>query len=445
MDLFEFADLNGDRHNDRERDHDHPLVSAEGVSATDPTIANSLERKPVMLRDSVVTLTDALNAFEKLPGVAGSAVADCRSAVATFERLTGRDPVAMPIAPRAMVPVLKAVRPGLHRMKAKRWANVRSSLARLAATVGWHASRERMLLEVTGEWAALLATLSRSPQKANLSGFARFCQTEGIAPDEVTEATLEAYLFWRSNETYDLSPKITVNGVRRIWNAHAGKLPGWPERTLRAPKDPRVIALPLAQFPETFTRELDSFCELLREPDPFDKNSRGRGLAETTLRDRRNHLIRAASILVLLQHKTAMEIAGLHVLAEPKAMKAVLRYHYERAGRFWHHNALETAIAIRDIARYWLKLDPSALVPIDDLYKAVKPPRRASASARCAVSSLSMIRCFSSATFTFRATSSRLRTGWWLKAAMSRPPTCTRRPLRLRSCSFSRSGAARWR
>ncbi len=139
-------------------------------------------------------------------------------------------------------------------------------------------------------------------------------------------------------------------------------------------KDPRIFALPLDDFPSAFRSELDAFIELLRTPDPFAKESR-RAMSEATLRDRRGHLIRAASILVQTGQKSPTEINGLKVLAEPAAMRAALRHMYEKAGRKWNHNAVETAIALRDIGRLWLKLDAAALAPLEELHAAVKPER----------------------------------------------------------------------
>lgn len=369
MNLFEFADLDADRDNRRDPES-VPDETATSEAELSPTVTGT----PANLRATVVTLADALRVAETKPGVTASCLTDWRSAVATAARVTSRKPEEMPIAPRDMVPLLKAVRPGLFRMKAKRWANVRSSLAGLAAMVGWHAGRERMRLELTGEWALLRDTLARSPQKANLAGFARYCLTEGIAPGQVTEATVEGYRTWRASETYDLGPNSTIHGLRRIWNANAGKTDGWPAQKLPAPKDPRIFALPLEDFPEAFRRELDDFVEMLRAPDPFNKESR-RKLAETTLRDRRGHLIRAASILVLTGRKSLVEIDGLKVLAEPAAMKAVLRFMYEKAGRKWNNNAVDMAIVLHDIGRLWLKLDAAALAPLEDLHAAVKTER----------------------------------------------------------------------
>ncbi len=140
MNLFEFADLDADRDNRRDPEN----LPDESVSSPEPEIPTTATSTPADMRTTVVTLADALRVAETKAGVTPNCLVDWRSAVASVARLTSRKPEDMRIAPREMVPLLKAVRPGLFRMKAKRWANVRSSLASLAAVVGWHAGRERM-------------------------------------------------------------------------------------------------------------------------------------------------------------------------------------------------------------------------------------------------------------------------------------------------------------
>jgi integrase len=371
MDLFEYADR--DDHQDRNRD-EGPEVLAAPADDDDPTGPTSLlppvgAAAAADLRETVITLADALRAAETMPDVTPDRLADLRSAIASFVRLTGRDSETMPIAPMEMVPALKKVRPGLFRLTAKRWGNVRGSLAGLAALVGWHADRERLRRKVTGPWGDLLALLTRAPQKYNLAGFARFCVIEGISPACVDEATVEAYRAWRTTATYDLHPNGTIHGLRRIWNAHAGTTPGWPDRKLSPPKDPRVFALPLAAFPASFEADLDGFVEEMRNPDPFGDK---RAMADNTWQDRRGHLIRVASILVQEGHLKAEDVTGLTVLVTPAAMRIALRVMHRKAGGKWNGNAQDVAITLLDIARRWVKLDEHSLEALQALRNAVK-------------------------------------------------------------------------
>jgi integrase len=308
-----------------------------------------------------------------MPGVMPRTIAEWRSAIATFARLTGRDPQTMPIAPAEMVPVLKQVRPGLHRLTAKRWGNVRGSLAGLAAVVGWHAGRDQLRRALTGAWADLLGLLARAPQKANLAGFARFCSSEGINPEYVDEAAVEAYRAWRATKPYDLAPNSTIHGLRRIWNANAGATAGWPDRKLSPPKDPRIFALPLSAFPASFEIDLEGFVEEMRNPDPFGDK---RAMAENTWQDRRGHLIRVASILVHEGHLKAEEMTGLRVLVTPVAMRTALRSMHRKAGGKWNGNAQDVAITLLDVARRWVKLDDSSLEALQALRGAVKVAQR---------------------------------------------------------------------
>lgn len=371
MDLFEYADREPDCDPDETPDDQSAPALCDAPVAPQPLPPAGAATAPGDLRERVVTLADALRAAGTMPGVPPGRLADWRSAVATFCRVTDADPEQTAIAPRVMVPLLKVVRPGLHRLKAKRWGNVRACLAGLAAAVGWHATRDRLRLAVTGAWALLRESLPGVPQKANLCGFARFCQVEGITPDEVTEATVAAYRAWREDWTYDLHAAATIHGLRRIWNGNAGVTAGWPVQKLPAPKDPRIYALPLDAFPEAFRAELEGFTAMMLTPDPFDEDAK-RPLAEHTCRDRRGHLIRAASILVLRGLKAPADINGLKPLVQPDAVKAVLRHMHAKAGGKWNGNAEEMALVLLDVARRWVKVDAACLESLEKLRAAVK-------------------------------------------------------------------------
>lgn len=368
MDLFEYADREIGNSADETAgapSPDEQQGAAAAPSSDTPTTA------PSDLRATVSTLGDALRAVTTMPNITASRMADWRSAVASFAKVTGHDPDTMPISPVSMVPVLKAVRPGMFRMTAKRWSNVRSSLAGLAAMVGWHADRARMRMDVSGDWEDLLNLLARSPQKANLRGFARHCTVADIAPPQVDEAALEGYREWLKTETFDLHPNTAVGGVRSIWNRNAGKTPGWPERKLVAPKDPRNFALPLTDFPASFASELEGFVEMMRNPDPFDPHG-SRKLAPHTCRDRRGHLIRAATILVSENVAKIEDINGLHVLVTPTAFRTVLGYKHRKAGRVWNGSAVDVAVTLLDTARRWVKVDDAALAELTKLRGSVK-------------------------------------------------------------------------
>jgi hypothetical protein len=319
MDLFEYAAR--DNHDDCRPDDEPDALDASaggyGPAEPKPSLPAAGAAAAADLRETVITLADALRAVEMMPGIKPGRLIEWRSAIATFVRLTRRDPETMPIAPAAIVPVLKTVRPGLFRLTTKRWRNVRGSLAALATQVGWHADRERLQFKVTGPWADLLALLFRSPQKGNFAGFARFCITEGIIPDRVDEATVEAYRAWRTNTTFELRPDTTIHGLRRIWNRHASVTTGWPGRKLAAPPDPRVFALSLTAFPTSFAADLAGFVELMRNPDPFSEK---RAMAVNTWEDRRGHLIRVASILVQEGLMIVQDVTSLKALVTPAAM-----------------------------------------------------------------------------------------------------------------------------
>ena len=322
------------------------------------------------------SFADALALIEANSATSPKDIKTYRSAVATLGRVTGRLPGDLPLSPSTLRPLLEAVLPARFRMSRKRWANVRSALAAIAARTGHVTSRAERRVPLGEVWASAMAPLPRTPQSAALNGFARFCQVQGIMPAAVDETALEAYRAFLIERTYELDPGTTINSVRRMWNIAAGTIEGWPGRKLLPPRNPHVRALRLEAFPASFAEELGAYLARLAAPDPFDQPFGdgpihvGRPLSPVTIADRRRILLRAASILVEAGEPIE-RMTGLAVLTTEAAMRTVLTDLHHRKGNAWTGNAVTMAMVLFDVARRHVRLDKTELDRLHALKKQV--------------------------------------------------------------------------
>jgi integrase len=361
------------------------------------------DARPATFAEALARLTDDAT-------IPPDRLRELRSAFAALERVTGQTANRLPMEPRALRPLLEAVLPARYRMSGKRWANVRSGLAAIGTLTGHVTPRTERRAPLRGIWAATMATLTdatcfaaltasargrmtpegagvtamvprlRSPHVAALTGFARFCQANSIAPDVVDEAALEAYRAFLFERTYDLSPGASISAIRRLWNSAVGTVPGWPGRVLLTPANPHRWALPMSAFPPAFAEDVAAYCAKLGDPDPFEPRAAAftkgspqpaRPLAEVTIADRRRFLTRAASALV--KAGTPIDsIDGLAVLTTPTAMKTILSELYQRAGKAWNGHAVGMAIILIDVAGRHLNLPADRLQPLLELKAKVK-------------------------------------------------------------------------
>ena len=138
----------------------------------------------------------------------------------------------------------------------------------------------------------------------------RFCSAGGIAPAEVDEIIVERFKGYRAQSgtpTDDRSGRRLV----RAWNSNIGKIQGWPAHRLQEPAIKIRAAVPWADFPERFRRDVDQYLQGLTQVRRGRKGRRIRPLKSSTIKARRAELAAAARMAV----KTGVAVGDLNSLA----------------------------------------------------------------------------------------------------------------------------------
>jgi site-specific recombinase XerD len=180
-------------------------------------------------------------------------------------------------------------------------------------------------------WGPLLEAIADDPRLSNgLAAFANWCAGQGISPGEVDDTVVQQFLTWLEAKTLQPKPRDLVRRIPNVWNEASTRFDVWPATKLAIlsfkapPKHRKWSALSLS-----FRQDADAYLASRSNPDLFDERPGApkRPLAANTLRQQREHLRLAASIL----DQDGEVVTSLADLVRPERFKKVLRYYHNQA------------------------------------------------------------------------------------------------------------------
>jgi integrase len=261
---------------------------------------------------------------------------DMVSAISRFCEMSGSTPAGLPAQAQALRTELQKIRPAAFGISAKTFSTLRSAQAAALQLAGVLDKMPRGLARQHPIWGHLLQPIGPDRRLADgLACFANWCAASEIAPDAVSDETVQQFSIWLETRTHHPKPKDLVRRVPLLWNEAGRKIEGWPKSTLarlsfRAPRK----RLAWKDLCDAFRRDAEAYLAGRADPDIFDESTAAprRPLAPKTLRQHREHLRLAASVLVEAGVNVA-DITSLAHLVEPERFKTVLRhYHGQRKG-----------------------------------------------------------------------------------------------------------------
>jgi integrase len=284
-----------------------------------------------------------------------------RSATDRICAMAGVSAAQVPAEAPSLRALLHKIRPALHGMATKTWANLLSRFRwelRLADVIdpNWQGRAARH-----PAWADLVRVIAEKKHPfTGLAAFLNWCAAQDLVPDAVDDGVVQRFHAWLEQRTLCPKPRDLVRQTPRLWNAAGEKVAAWPKSklTLISFKAP-FKRLQWSELPESFRADAEAYLAMRANPDPFDErpNAPVRPLAASTVQQQKAHLRLAASVLVeggiLLE-----EVASLAILVKPEQFKAVLRHYHERAGG--QPNAFVICIAqtLIQVSYHYLELSP---------------------------------------------------------------------------------------
>jgi integrase len=278
------------------------------------------------------TLADVLSLFDQ-SGLIGTRRRDMISAIKRFCEMVGTAPASVPAEPAHLRKLLSRIRPAAHGVTAKTYSNLRSLLAAALHLAGVADPLGRGVASRHPKWRPLLEVIGDDQRLSNgLVTFANWCASHAVLPSAVNDTTVQRFLAWLEARTLYPKPRDLVRRVPKLWNEASTKYSSWPAGKLsvlsfKAPSR----HLNWSDLNPSFQQDAAAYLALRANPDLFDERPEApkRPLAATTLRQQREHLRLAASILM----QEGEVIASLADLVKPQPFKKVLRYYHNQANR----------------------------------------------------------------------------------------------------------------
>lgn len=272
---------------------------------------------------SANTLEDLLRFIEQAK-LSGTRKRDMVSAVKRICEMAGATPAGVPLEAPLLRGLLSKIRPAAHGISAKSYSNLRSLLTAALELAGAFDRLGRGEARRQPAWGPLLQAMGDDKRLTNgIAAFANWCTLQNISPQAVGDAAVERFLTWLEGRTLYPKPRDLVRRVPNVWNEASAKVPSWPEAKL-TPLSFKIPSkhLKWEDLSASFQQDAEAYLTLRANPDLFDDRPYAprRPLAATTLRQQREHLRLAASILA---ENEFTEVTSLEELVQPQSFKAI--------------------------------------------------------------------------------------------------------------------------
>lgn len=317
----------------------------------------------------LVTLNCVLDHLQNQNHLSGDQRSAMTSAVKAVAKMFSSPPSGVAIDIAAFRLALEQGQPGRLGMSYKRFSNIRSAFGRALIESGIDLEPLRLKEPLDAEWTNLDAMIKSPTDRRVLIRFMRWCSQSGIAPEAVTQETVDLYYDRVSNHSLLSKADAKFQMLVKRWNLYTTQLVGWPKVHLSGLDRKRGFQIPHGDFPDSFQQDLQAFYAFLIADDVFQERSLP-PQRPVSARKRVENLKRAASILVL-KGAAIESITSLAVLVDLKHTKAILEWYLDKTEGKPNRQTQIYATDLRCVARHWIKLEDTHLKALEDLCRLV--------------------------------------------------------------------------
>ena len=251
-----------------------------------------------MTENITITLEDLFNAVERRDALSISRRRDLRSSVKRVALLMGDDPARIPLDLRAISAKLGTVSPVASGLSTKSLANIRSDFLAAVKVSGLKPVQRPARTPLSPAWTKLFAALSARRAHIGLSRLARYASGKGIEPEEINDATIEAFITTVRHESLHRKPNDLHRMVALIWNEVAQRS-GFDLQPVEVPSFRRPAKrIEWTRLTNAFRKDVDKYLAWCGRSDAFAANARPRVLAAQTIKLHQNQIYAAITALV---------------------------------------------------------------------------------------------------------------------------------------------------
>jgi integrase len=340
---------------------------------------------PLQRSTPTKSFAEALSAVENWTDLDEVRRRDLSSALRSVGRMLNTPLAAIPCDVAWLNERLFKQSPATFGISLGRFRNISSGLRAVLRRLGAHSPDRRSRHDLPAAWKTMMEAVANDGQRAALAALARYCAAAGVAPAEVTDATLAAFVAAERTTRLSSATKHRGRNIAAAWNyCVRARLPGWPSQQLAAARVREPYALRLETAHESFQKEVEAFKA--RRGGKEGRFLVGRGshrlLQQVSIDARVFAIQQAAGILVRLG-VPVQELRGLRDLVHPTDRPAkVLNWLAERQAKSTGMTTPEggqlamVAETLRQIAVHDVAIEPEAATQLTDWVRQTRPRRR---------------------------------------------------------------------
>ena len=262
---------------------------------------------------------------------------------------------AVPASMAAIDDLLKSVPLDCRGRSRKTIANTRSRLKAALLHVANAPAMPPHGTPLSPEWAALYDRLTDTRLRNGLSRLVRIASFRGVRPAEVNDEFLQSVLQDLNAINWGRTTKPFWRQAATLWNEASLTVPGWPSNPLTPPASERARHLSLAELPESFRNDLEAYLAWASSIDLMAEGAPRRPLRASTVRQRRDYLRLAASMLAAHFGDSA-RVIDLAYLTAPDHVRAILsRYLSDTPDGKPTTFIRSLAMTLMIVAQHWVK------------------------------------------------------------------------------------------
>ena len=314
------------------------------------------------------TLAELLEAVAAQPTLKPRYRQDIASAIRTAARVLGRPLASMPGDLRLLLRRLREVVPETAGISRKRGKNVRW-LLRVAFHLTPTMRLGHQLQPLSPNWQALYDRLPNRGRRTRLSGPLRYFSEREIEPEMVSNEHADAFLKVLREGSLLRDPDAAWRDIVWAWNRCRDEVQGWPCLTLSFDSRQVSYSLPWPAFPSSLKAEIDNYLDRLSGIELAD-DVPSRPVREAT-RQLRERQFRVFASALVLRGRDPTVLRGLADLTALDAYREGLRFFLERRTGSSFRTIEAFAVALRTVAKYWVKADAETIASMNAIVRSL--------------------------------------------------------------------------
>lgn len=226
-----------------------------------------------------------------------------------------------------------------------------------------------LFVPLTPAWSAMLFAVEGKHKLSSMRVLASFASSRGIEPYQVNDALL-ADLEIAAKAKVLPRPVQLIRDIKLIWNAYAGKSPGWPAFALTVVSGRKNPSVPLCGLSLSFQEDLAAFMNRSSNGGRFTPRRKGPRSPKTKT-DVQQKVLQAVTMLA--KRGWAVEdLRSLKDLVAKQALDAILEEMWaEGAGAECGHNYNRIRL-LKAIAKDWAHSDTDILDLLKEAERAFR-------------------------------------------------------------------------